>query len=311
MVIESNRPGVVERLGIGYADLSRRNPGLVYCSTSGYGQDGPAASWAGHDLNYLALGGFLACTEPRADGAPPIPGATIADSAGGGMHAVIAILAALVRRSTTGEGEYLDVAAVDGVLSLMSLAIDQYLATGEVAGPRQTLLTGRYACYDVYACRDDRWLSVGAIEPRFFANLCERLGLQELAPQQLDDDAQDDIRAAFARAFRERDRDEWVAELAPADTCVAPVQTIPELVRDSHFRARGSFIPAEHPEQGHFEQIGAVLAGGRNVDAPHRVRAPDETDTDVLLAAAGLGTEEIATLRAEGVWSASRFFTIR
>src|SRR5437763_11108286 len=119
VLIESFRPGVVDRLGIGFDALNSRNPRLVYCSTSGYGQDGPHAQWAGHDLNYLGVGGYLDCTGRRADGGPPIPGATVADSAGGGMQAVIAILAALVQRASTGAGAYLDVAVADGVLALM------------------------------------------------------------------------------------------------------------------------------------------------------------------------------------------------
>jgi alpha-methylacyl-CoA racemase len=300
VVIESYRPGVAKRLGIGYEDVAERNPRIVYCATTGYGQKGPASKWAGHDLNYLAMAGFLACSEPRADGGPPIPGATVADSAGGGMHAVIAILAALVRRGASGRGTYLDVAATDGVLSLMSLAIDQFLATGEVAGPRQTLLTGRYACYDVYECSDGRWISVGAIEPRFYANLCRLLELEQYTPKQNDDDSQDEIRKAFANRFRQRSQAEWVALLAPADTCVAPVRTLPELVQDEHLRARGSFISAVHPEDGRFEQTAALLAGACRDTPPHTVRPADETDTDDLLQRAGLDASEIGKLRAEG-----------
>ncbi len=300
VLIESYRPGVAARLGVGYDSVSKRNPGLVYCSTSGYGQDGPAAQWAGHDINYLAMAGFLACSEPRADGGPPIPGATVADSAGGGMHAVISILAALVRRSATGEGAYLDVSAAEGVLSLMSLSLDQYLATGEVAGPRQALLTGRYACYDVYACSDGKWISVGAIEPHFFANLCRLLGLEDYASKQHDDAAQDEIRKAFAECFAKKTQQEWVDALAAEDTCVAPVRSLPEVTRDPHFRARGAFVDAEHPDEGRFEQTAAVLAGGRRDTPPHRVRPADETDTDELLQGAGLAPAEIEKLRATG-----------
>src|SRR5205807_3440611 len=135
VLIESFRPGVVDRLSIGYDALKGRNPRLVYCSTSGYGQDGPRAQWAGHDLNYLAVGGFLDCSGRGPDMRPPIPGATVADSAGGGMHAVIAVLAALVHRGSTGEGAHLDVSVADGVLALMALAGDEYLAAGTVPGP--------------------------------------------------------------------------------------------------------------------------------------------------------------------------------
>ncbi len=298
--IESYRPGVARRLGIDWETVSRRNPAIVYCSTSGYGQDGPAAQWAGHDINYLALAGYLACSEPRADGGPPIPGATVADSAGGGMHAVMSILAALVRRGATGRGSYLDVSAAEGVLSLMSLSLDQYLATGEESGPRQALLTGRYACYDLYECSDGRWISVGAIEPHFFANLCRLLDLEEYASRQLDDASQDELRRLFTERFRTRSQAEWVEALAPNDTCVAPVRSLAEVTRDPHFRARGAFVEAWHPESGRFEQTAPVLAGSRRDAPPHRVRPEDETDTEALLAEAGLAPDEIAKLHAEG-----------
>jgi alpha-methylacyl-CoA racemase len=300
VLIESMRPGVAGRLGIGFDDVRGVNPGIVYCSTSGYGQDGPYASWAGHDINYLALAGFLDCCEARADGGPPIPGATVADSAGGGMQAVIAILAALVKRGDGDCGQYLDVSAAEGVLSLMSLSIDQYLATGEVARPRETLLTGRYACYDVYRARDGKWLSVGAIEPHFFANLCRALGLPDWVDHQLDDSKQDEMRAGFRDAFATRDRDAWVAELAPNNTCVAPVNSIPELVGDPHLRERRVFMNAEQVDHGSFEQVGPILAGGERNQPRHTVRPMDETDTDSLLAGAGLDPGEIASLRAEG-----------
>ena len=301
VILESYRPGVAARLQIGYDDVRACNPGIVYCSTSGYGQDGPASGWAGHDINYLAMGGLLACTGPRADGGPPVLGATVADSAGGGMQAVIAILAALLRRANGGAGAYLDVSATEGVLSLMSLSIDQFLATGEVAGPGQTLLTGRYACYDLYPARDGKWLSVGAIEPRFFANLCRVLGCDEWIEHQLDDDQQDEIRAAFRRAFATRDRDDWVRELAPADTCVAPVYTLPELVDEPHFVERGVFAQAEDPEHGRFRQLGPVLAGRDRAQPVHRVRPFAETDTPALLRESGLSEPEIEKLIGDGV----------
>jgi alpha-methylacyl-CoA racemase len=301
VVIESYRPGVASRLGIGFEAVRALNPGIVYCSTTGYGQDGPYATWAGHDINYLALAGFLACTEPRADGGPPIPGATIADSAGGGMHAVVAILAALVRRSVSGEGQYLDVSATEGVLSLMALSIDQYTATGEVAAPRETLLTGRYACYDTYEARDGKWLAVGAIEARFYANLCEAIGCGQHVAHQMDDAKQDEIRGDFKAAFLQRDRDDWVAELAPNDTCVAPVYTIPELSEDPHLAARGVFIEAKHAEHGQFRQVGPILAGGVREQPVHEVRPQVETDTDSLLRPVGYDDEKLAALRDDGV----------
>lgn len=301
VLIESYRPGVTARLGIGYDDVRRVNPGIVYCSTSGYGQDGPHAQWAGHDINYLAAGGFLDCTGRRADGGPSLPGATVADSAGGGMHAATSILAALVRRAKTGAGAYLDVSAAEGVLFLMSLYIDQHLATGEQPGPGHDILTGRYACYDVYRARDGKWLAVGAIEPAFFANLCRALGHEEFIPFQTDDTRQDEIRAAFRATFATRDRDEWVAELAPRDTCVAPVYSVAEATRDAHFTSRRLFVEARHPARGSFKQLGPVLAGADRSPAAYRVPDPAATDTADILRAAGFTAEEIKQMASDGI----------
>jgi alpha-methylacyl-CoA racemase len=300
VVIESFRPGVVDRLGIGYATVQAVNPGVVYCSTTGYGQDGPYSQWAGHDLNYLAIGGYLDCSGRAADGGPALPGATIGDGAGGGMHAVIAILAALVARAASGVGTYLDVSVADGVLSLMSLHLDEHLATGAVPAPRHDLLTGRFACYDVYPCRDGRWVAVGAIEPQFFANLCRELGCEQWTKHQNDDAVQDDIRADFRAAFATRDRDDWVAHLGPANTCVSAVASIPEVVDDPHFGARDTFTPAHEAEHGDFRQLGRVLAGMVRDQGPVEVRGATVTDTDALLRAAGLDDSEITALIAEG-----------
>ncbi|MEX1007652.1 MAG: CaiB/BaiF CoA-transferase family protein [Acidimicrobiia bacterium] len=301
VIIESFRPGVVDKLGIGYEAVSERNPSAVYCSTTGFGQDGPHAQWAGHDLNYLGVGGYLECTGRAENGGPPIPGATVADSAGGGMHAVMAILAALVRRATTGVGAYLDVSVADGVLALMALQVDEFLATGDVPGPGHGLLTGRYACYDSYPTRDGRWVTVAAIEPRFWANLCTALGLEQWAAHQTDDAVQEQIRADMRAAFLARDRDDWVAELSPADTCVTAVLSVPEVVNDAQFAARGAFVEAKHPDHGTFRQVGPMFAGTTAAPAgPYEVRDATATDTDELLRAAGLTAEECAELRDAG-----------
>jgi alpha-methylacyl-CoA racemase len=300
VVIESFRPGVIDRLGIGYDALRARNPGVVLCSTSGYGQDGPHAAWAGHDLNYLGVSGFLACTGRGPDGRPPVPGATVADSAGGGMHAVVAILAALVRRASTGAGTHLDVSAADGMLALMALMVDEYLATGEPQGPRSGLLTGRYACYDVYGTADGKWLTVAAIEPRFWANLCHSLGLPQWVEHQTDDAVREQVRDDLAAVFRTRRRDEWVAALAPLDTCVAAVLDVGEVVDDPQYQARGAFVTAKHPVHGTFRQVAAVWAGSVPVAADQEVREATVTDTRPLLLAAGLAEGEIDALLDAG-----------
>lgn len=302
VLVESFRPGVVDRLGIGYDVVSARNPGVVYCSTSGYGQDGPHAQWAGHDLDYLAVGGFLGMSTPGVDGAPPLPGATIADAAAGGMHAALAITAALFGRAAGGRGAYLDVSVADGVLWLMSLSIDEQLALGGDVRPGHDVLSGRYACYGTYKTADDSWLAVGAIEAKFFANLCGAVGCDDLVADQYDDLAQSRVRAALADAFARRTRDEWVEVLAGVDTCVAPVLDVAEVVEDPQFSARGVVGSASHPTKGELRQLVPLLAGMPRAEGV--VALPDmagDTDTEHLLKEAGVDGETVARWVEEGV----------
>jgi len=301
VVIESFRPGVADRLGIGFEALSAANPRIVLCSTSGYGQDGPRRDWAGHDVNYLAAAGFLDCSGRQADGRPALPGATVADIAAGGMQAAMAVMASLLRRERTGTGEHLDVSIADGAFALMSLYVDEYLATGTEPGPGHYILTGRYACYDTYTCADGRHVSVGAIEPRFWANLCRLVGLEQYADAQMDDDLQDEVRAALAEVFATRPRDEWVDLLGPADTCVAPVNTVAEATADPQNVARGLVVDAESATDGLFRQTAPTWAGTTPPDGPYEVRDGTVTDTAELLARAGYDEATIASMQDEGV----------
>jgi alpha-methylacyl-CoA racemase len=300
VVIESFRPGVAARLGVGYEELKAVNPRIVYCSTSGYGQDGPYAQWAGHDINYLALGGFLACSGTDAEGVPTIPGATVADSAGGGLQAALAITAALMNRERTGDGAYLDVAATDGVLSLMSLYLDQYTATGVETRPNNAVLTGKYAWYGVYQTADGQAISLGAIEPHFFKNLCRLLDLEQFSDGQYDDAQQAPMKQAFTAKFMTRARDEWTELLAAHDTCMAPVLSIAEVVEDPHLLSRSTFMTANHPEKGEFRQLSPVLAGGEREQPVHQVKPAGTTDTDEVLSAAGFDEAQLQQLRASG-----------
>jgi alpha-methylacyl-CoA racemase len=302
VVLESFRPGVMEHLGIGYDVVSARNPGIVYCSTSGFGQDGPQAQLAGHDIDYLAVGGYLAMSEPGVHGSPPLPGATIADAAAGGMHAALSITAALAGRAENGRGAYLDVSVADGVLWLMSLAIDEQLALGGDVSPGHDVLSGRYACYATYRAADGKWLAVGAIEAKFFANLCTALGRPELSRAQYDDDAQPEIRGALSAAFERHGRDEWVELLSHVDTCVAPVLDVAEIESYPQFAARGTVTEARHPTEGTFRQLGPLLAGMPRLPDGEAVALPDpgRTDTEHLLKEAGVDGETVARWVAKG-----------
>ena len=300
VIIESFRPGVVDRLGIGYEAVSARNPRIVYCSTSGFGQSGPRRAWAGHDVNYLGVSGFLDCTGRQADGRPALPGATVADIAAGGMQAAMAVMAALLRRERTGTGGLLDVSIADGAFALMSLYVDEYLATGTEPGPGHYILTGRYACYDVYTCADGKHLAVGAIEPQFWRNLVRLLGLEQYADSQLDDSAQEEIRAAMADVFATRDRDDWVAELGPADTCVSEVNSVAEAVADEQFTSRGVVVDAVSDTDGPFRQSAPVWAGTVPPEGPYRVRDGSVSDTVQILTSLGMDAATVDELSSTG-----------
>lgn len=303
VVVEGFRPGVANRLGIGYDAVSAANSQIVYCSISGYGQTGPAGSWVGHDLNYDALAGMLATTELRADGAPAIPGLTVADTAGGGMQAVISILAGLLNCRMRGEGAYLDVSMTEGVLYLMSMHVDEYLATGKEPTRGSSVLTGGFACYDLYRAADGLWITLGAIEKGFYANVCKALGCEEWVAHQFDSGRQEEIRQALRQAFAQKTRTEWMQLFSTMDSCTAPVNSIAQVVEDPHFIARGAFVEVDHPEHGAFRQVGPLLAGSKVFDGPISAPSSSETHSEAVLAEIGVEGEQFKQLVEMGIVS--------
>jgi alpha-methylacyl-CoA racemase len=295
------RPSAAERLGIHYEAVAEANPRLVYCSFTGYGADGPYRDVAGHDINYQSIGGTVGMTG-AAGGPPVIPGATAADSAGGGMQAAIAILAAVVARQRSGKGQFIDVAATDGIVNMVSLAIDEYLCTGEEPKRGETLLTGRYPWYNIYETRDGKYISVGAIEPQFYANLCRLLGLEELIPHQYaEGEKKQEVFSRFREVLLTRTRDEWVSLLMHADTCTSPVYAISELVDDPNLLHREMIVEVDHPEGDPIRQAGIMI---KLSETPGRIEHVDPQPgdfTEAILSEAGYAQAEIADLREAGV----------
>jgi alpha-methylacyl-CoA racemase len=233
-LIEGFRPGVAERLGVGPADCHRINPALVYGRMTGWGQDGPLAGRAGHDVTYLALTGVLHAIGP-ADGPPQIPLNLLGDFAGGALYLAVGILAALRHAATTGEGQVVDASIVDGVAHLSTM-VHSLLAAGVWQDRRgANLLDGGMPFYDVYATGDGRHVAVGPLEPQFFAELTARLGLD--GAHQTDPD----LRARLTAAFAARTQAEWTAVFAGSDACVAPVRSLTEAPDDPHLAARATF----------------------------------------------------------------------
>jgi alpha-methylacyl-CoA racemase len=245
VLVEGFRPGVAERLRLGPDDLAAVNPRLVYGRMTGWGQDGPLAPRAGHDLTYLALSGALAHIG-RADQPPTPPLNLVADFGGGGMLLAMGILAALVERSTSGRGQVVDAAMVDGA-SLLAAPFHGLMAAGRWTERRgENLLDGGAPWYDTYTTQDGRHVAVGAIEPQFYGELLDRLGLAgEPLPAQHDRAGWPVLRARFAEIFASRTRDAWVAVFEGADACVAPVLSFSEARADPHNVARGTFVESE------------------------------------------------------------------
>jgi alpha-methylacyl-CoA racemase len=291
VILESFRPGVMDRLGLSTTVLHQRKSSLVVCSISGFGQDGPDRLRAGHDLNYLARSGVLAITG-TADGRPVIPGVQIGDVGGGALTAVIAILAALREAERTGEGSHCDVSMLDGLLSWMSPHIAA-VSAGSVAAASGMLLNGVYPCYQVYACADG-WITVAALEPKFWNRLCELLGVVELSDCAFatGDEAQRTV-ARLQAVLAARTRAQWRAHFGGEDVCCEPVLSVAEALAD--------------PQAAHRAQD----AGGAPVWFPLRVGALPHAplgaapslgaDSRALLAEIGIGDAEFDALVAQGV----------
>ena len=296
VLLEGFRPGVMQRLGLDYATLSARNPRLIYCAISGYGQDGPYRDRVGHDVNYLGFAGVLQFIG-HGDGPPVIPGVQIADIGAGALMAVIGILSAVIARQQTGRGQFVDIAMLDGAAlwNVYPLLLHQ-LGQGPQRG--RTQLTGHHACYAVYETRDGRYVTVGAYEPHFWATLCHSLGHPEFIDRQwAEGPEREGMLETFRAAFRTRTQAEWLAELGEKDICFGPVNDIEQMLADPQLRHRGMIV----------EQPGGPPTLGNPVklsDTPAALRTPPPLfgqHTEEVLGQLGLDGAAIERLRADGV----------
>jgi crotonobetainyl-CoA:carnitine CoA-transferase CaiB-like acyl-CoA transferase len=295
-LIEGFRPGVVDRLGVGYEAIRDVNPKLVYVSLTGYGQDGPLARDAGHDLNYAGRAGTLSITG-LAGQRPAIPGIQVADIGGGSMMALIGMLAAIIRAQTTGSGDHVDIAMADGAFAWLSIHMGDHFAGGVEAGPEAMLLNGRFPCYAVYECSDGRYITVGALEPQFWARVCEAIGRPDLEPTRVDPEALITWRDIFVT----RTREEWMELLGGPDTCVGPVNDLGEAAAEPQLRHRQMVVELEHPTEGPLPQVGTPIKLRNRPGGPRTAPPALGGDTRRLLFEAGYSDPDIDTLVLDGV----------
>jgi alpha-methylacyl-CoA racemase len=299
VVLESFRPGVLDRLGVGYEAMREVNPAIVYCAITGYGQDGPNRDRSGHDMNYLGLVGLLGLTGD-ASGPPVQPAGQIADLGGGALMAAFGILAALRERDRSGEGQLVDVSMADGALSWLGMVAARYLAEDVVPRRGDLELAGSLVCYRPYACADG-WVTLGALEPKFWQAWCRGVGRQDLVEQQFARPGSDAHRE-MQDIFRARTREEWRAFASEHDCCLEPVLDLDEALDSELVRAREMVIELDQPgAQRPVRLLGVPVKLSRTPGDANRGPGPGLGEhTREVLAGLGYGAEEIAALLESG-----------
>ena len=308
VIVEGFRPGVVKRLGVDYDTINKMNPKIIYCSLSGYGQDGPYHTFPGHDINYISIAGVLGLIGPR-EGPPVIPLNLVADFAGASLYGTIGILTALVARNKTNKGQYLDIAFMDGAISLMTWFACSYFFSGSMLKRGETFLHGAYPYYGIYETKDGKYITIGCIELHFWENLCRLLGREDYMPYhfapehrlyKLEDKKWEEIHSYLKQTFLTKTRDEWFELLIKNDIPAGKVYTMDEVFTDPQVLHRQMVLEVEHPTLGKIKQVGIAP---KLSDTPGKVRslAPLFGEhTDEVLQKLGYSQKEIENLRQEG-----------
>lgn len=298
ILLEQFRPGVMDKLGLGYEALKAINPRLIYVSITGYGQTGPYRDRAGHDLNYLAISGLASYTGRRESGPLPL-GMQVADIAGGSLHGVIGLLAAVVQRQQTGQGQHVDISMTDCAFSLHAMSGAGFLAGGVEPQMESQVLNGG-SFYDHYRTRDGRWLSVGSLEPQFMQQFCAQLGRPELAARGLSPKPEDQraLKREIEIEIEKRDFADWQQRFAAVDACVEPVLGLAEAVEHPQLQARG--VVTEVPRAGRAaqRQIACPIRFSDGLEAPRHIGVAVGAHGAEVLREIGYSDEQIAELKA-------------
>lgn len=299
--LESCRPGTMDELGLGYDDFMRFNPRLIYCSLTGFGQDGPYRDRAAHDINLSALAGVLELLGGER-GRPPVPSIQIGGAGGGSLIAAIGILAALLKRMQTGKGQYLDVAILDGLTPFMCLAMSQHIAGAQLSPEERNRLKGGYASYNIYMTRDEKYVAVGCLEESTWREFCEAIGRPDfIRDLHACPERQEYMKTRLESIFREKPRSEWMEIFGRFNTCVSPVNNLEEAASDPQIRARGLWFKELHPSDGEVPQQ-AFPIKYRDDRPGWRSHPPSLGEhTDEILKELGYADSRIRELRERGI----------
>ncbi|MEW6033858.1 MAG: CaiB/BaiF CoA-transferase family protein [Chloroflexota bacterium] len=301
VLIEGFRPGVMGRMGVGYDRLKGVNPRLIYCALTGYGQDGPYAHLPGHDMNYSAIGGTLSMIGPRG-GTPCFASNYLADMAGAGLHGVIGILLALAAREKTGQGQLIDIAYLDGVVSLLAMEASFYFATGKVPKRGETFTTGDAPWAQNLKCRDGEYIAIGCAEPNFWENLCRAVGREDLVPfHNPPQEKKGWVIAELQKVFLTRTRDEWWDYLKGKDTCVGPVYYFNETFADPQVKHRKMLLEFDHPAAGKVKHTGIPVKLSETPGSVRSLGTKTGAHSDEILKWLGYKVKEVKSLRSAGV----------
>lgn len=302
VVVDQFRPDVMKKMGLGYDDLKVINPGLIYCIITGYGLTGPMRDAGGHDLNYLNIAGVTEVTGTK-DGVPSMCGVQIADIAGGSLYAVIAIMMAIQSRERTGKGQLCDVAMMDGALSLLSYTIGEWSGKNTLPVRGDELLTGGYATYNIYKCKDGRFAGLGAIEQKFWEDFCRKIGREDLIKLQYVTEKQPEVEAEIRKIMLTRTRDEWVEFFGDSDICFTPVLTLDEVSEHPQVKARNMMLKVENiRESGKDLMLAGVPIKLSETPGEAVLSFPGiGENNDEILASAGFSPAEIDEFRKNGI----------
>lgn len=299
VILEGFRPGVTNRLGVDYEKVKKVNPGIIYCSITGYGQTGPLKDQVGHDINYLGHSGVLSVIGPK-DGSPCIPGIQVADMTGG-LNGVIGIMLALYAREKTGAGQYIDISMTDSMMAMLPVAAGWNWIFGAPPEKGNALLSHRYACYNIYKTKDNKHITLGALEQRFWKEVCLYFNVPEYIPLQFDEKKKNDLIDFFKKAFLKKTRDAWIKIFKDRDACLGGVLEVDEALVGDYSKERNMVVKLKQPGKDPAIVLGLPVKLTENPGSIRTIPPKFGENTHQILKELGFSSHKLQEMTDEGV----------